>query len=244
MKTDALYEKYYYRRRDFARGWAYFQDLIQVEVPRRARVLEIGAGPTNFMSEYLARHFRTEGVDISDEVLENKFLESARVYDGKVLPYENESFDACVSYFVMEHVEDPTAHLKEVARVLRRGGAYLICTPNLWHYVPLASRLLPHWTHLKLANRLRGLEETAHDPYPTFYKANTPASVVRAASTAGLSVTTMNMVEPEPSYGRCHSVMFYPMMAYERVVNSSPRFAPFRVNIHAVLRKPQKSAGD
>ena len=70
MKTDALYEKYYYRRRDFARGWAYFQDLIQVEVPRRARVLEIGAGPTNFMSEYLARHFRTEGVDISDRCLD------------------------------------------------------------------------------------------------------------------------------------------------------------------------------
>src|SRR5262249_32594006 len=163
-----------------------------------------------------------------EEVLANDSLAEARVYDGNTLPYAAGSFDACVSYYVMEHVPDPVAHLREVARVLRKTGAYFICTPNLWHYVTLSSFLLPYWAHRKVASRLRGLGDGAHEPYATVYRANTPRALQRAARAAGLSIAVLELIEFEPCYGRCHSALFYPMMAYERLVNSSPLFAPFR----------------
>src|SRR5437588_1260194 len=98
MKTAELFDKYYFARPDFATGVGLFQDLLRHEIQSGAKVLEIGAGPSNAMSQFIAERFRTEGVDMSEEVLGNEFLECARVYDGGVLPYESESFDACVSY--------------------------------------------------------------------------------------------------------------------------------------------------
>jgi SAM-dependent methyltransferase len=240
MSTDALFEKYYLSRPGFATGVSRFHDLLIREIPPGARVLEIGAGPPNPTTEFLAARFHTEGVDVSDQVLQNKFLERANVYDGEILPFPAQSFDACVSYYVLEHVPNPLTHIREVARVLRDGGPYSFCTPNLWHYVTLGSWLLPHSVHRKLANRLRGLDEKARDPYPTVYRANTPRAVRRLARSAGLTVTSLDMIEFEPCYGRWHSALFYPMMAYERLVNSSTSIARFRTNIHAVLRKPRR----
>src|SRR5918911_727457 len=48
------------------------------------------------------------------------------------LPFPNASFDIVVSFDVLEHIPDTDAHLAEVSRVLRPGGAYLIQTPNKW----------------------------------------------------------------------------------------------------------------
>lgn len=42
----------------------------------------------------------------------------------------SESFDVVISQDVMEHVNDPEAVLKEVARTLRTGGAYIFTTPT------------------------------------------------------------------------------------------------------------------
>ena len=46
------------------------------------------------------------------------------------LPYEAESFDAVVSFQVIEHIEDDVLFLQEIFRVLRSGGIALITTPN------------------------------------------------------------------------------------------------------------------
>ncbi len=46
------------------------------------------------------------------------------------------------------------------------------------------------------------------------------------------------MIEPEPAYGRAHALLFYPMMAYERIVNLSPALSDFRCNILLAARKP------
>lgn len=238
MSTAVLFEKYYFSRPDFSTGVSRFHDLLSREIESGARVLEVGAGPSNPTSRFIGSRFRTEGVDVSDEVLQNDSLEHARVYNGVTLPYASGTFDACVSYYVLEHIADPVAHFREAARILRPGGAYFLCTPNLWHYVTLGSALLPYWFHRQLANRLRGLGEQAHCPYPTMYRANTPRAIRKAARAAGLTVASLAMIEFEPCYGRSHPALFYPMMAYERLVNSSPAFAPFRINIQARLRKP------
>lgn len=75
------------------------------------------------------------------------------------LPFPDSSFDAVVSFQVIEHIKDDRMFLKEIHRVLRPGGVALITTPNRpmslsrnpWHvreYTPeeltgLASGIFP-----------------------------------------------------------------------------------------------------
>ena len=161
------------------------------------------------------------------------------MYDGVRLPFDDAVFDACVSNYVLEHVEHPREHFFEVARVLKPGGVYCFRTPNVAHYVALISRLLPHRIHLSWANWLRRLGDDAHDPYPTHYRANSVAAITRHARLAGLVLADLHYVEAEPSYGRSHPLLFYPMMLYERAVNATRMLAGLRMTIQAVLTKEQ-----
>ena len=90
-----------------------------------------------------------------------------------------------------------------------------------------------------MANRLRGLPPEAHDPYPTVYAMNSQNAVRRLARAASLQVEVLRVIEKDPSYGMASRFTFYPMMAYERVVNSTEALAGLRANILAVLRKPR-----
>jgi len=237
MHTDQLFTKYYFAKPGFQNGTAEFHQLVEQFIPAGGRILEIGSGPSNATTRFLAGCGSVTGVDVSEEVSSNSWLAEARVYDGGQLPFPNDSFRACVSNYVLEHVPNPEEHFREVGRVLQPGGVYCFRTPNLWHYVTLGSKLLPHRAHLRLSNRLRGYSEDAHDPYPTVYAANTPKRIRELAQASGLSPVLLRTTEKEPAYGKASALLFFPMMAYERFVNSSPLFAPIRINILAVLRK-------
>jgi SAM-dependent methyltransferase len=176
-------------------------------------------------------------VDVDAEVLGNAHLKSSSVLDHGRFPFPDASFDAVVSNYVVEHVDDPTMHLGEISRVLGPGGRYVFRTPNLLHYVAIVSRLTEHGTHLLWANRLRNLPSDNHDPWPTVYAMNTPAAVRRHARLAGLEVESLEMVEKEPSYGMLARPLFLAFMAYERLVNASDLLAALRSNMFVVLRK-------
>ncbi|MGI9074200.1 MAG: class I SAM-dependent methyltransferase [Bryobacteraceae bacterium] len=214
-----------------------FHRLCSARIPRNAKILEIGAGPENKTSAHLASIGTTVGVDISGEIQLNRSVSSAVVYDGQRLPFDDASFDCCVSNYVIEHIKNPESHFREVARVLRPGGRYCFRTPNLWHYVALSSRLLPHAIQKRLANPLRALDSSAHEPYPTQYRANTRHSLSRLCGQSALDIETILMIEAEPSYGRCHPLVFFPMMIYERLVNVWSALQIFRANIFAVVVK-------
>jgi SAM-dependent methyltransferase len=237
--SKALFDRFYYSRPEHVDGTAEFHELIRQSVGTEPRVLEVGAGPSNATSTFLGTLGSVTGVDVSDEVHGNTALTAATTYDGNRLPFANESFDACVSNFVLEHVENPEDHFREVMRVLRRGGTYVFRTPNRLHYVAGASSLLPHWVHLRLANRLRALSEEDHDPWKTFYRANRPGVIRRLAARVGANVSVLRMVEKEPSYARSSRVLFFPMMMYERLVNATDILANFRSAIFGVVTKPR-----
>jgi SAM-dependent methyltransferase len=230
--------RYYDRSKGWVDGTTQFHDLCVAKCPPGGRFLEVGAGPANRTSRLLAGVGEVHGIDPDPDVKNNAALTTASVLTGDRYPYDDASFDACVSDFVLEHVADPQSHLREVRRVLKPGAPYIFRTPNLWHYVYLVSRLTPQAVHLRLANRARALAEEAHDPYPTVYAMNTAGAVRRAAAAAGLEVDVLDRREYEPSYGMASRALFFPFMAYERVVNSTDRLAFLRSTIQAVLRVP------
>jgi SAM-dependent methyltransferase len=236
--TQALFDKYYYTKPGFEGGTKPFFRICREQIATGAEILEIGAGPSNECSEMLSCIGKVTGLDVDQEVRANKWLSRAVVYDGKQMPFVDASFDACVSNFVLEHVRYPLEHFKEVARVLRPGGVYCLRTPNLFHYVSMGARLMPHSVHLLLANRMRSLEKNAHDPYPTWFRSNSRGRLQKLCRVSGLGEATVAMIEPEPSYGRASALLFYPMMVYERIVNASSAFSDFRVTILLHVRKP------
>ncbi|GGA67971.1 hypothetical protein GCM10011507_19290 [Edaphobacter acidisoli] len=235
--TQALFDKYYYSNANFEGGTRPFFRLCKEQIPSGARILEIGSGPGNECSQMLSGIGTVVGLDIDPDVKNNQWLSEAHVFDGKRMPFADSSFDACVSNFVLEHVSHPAEHFAEVSRVLRPGGVYCLRTPNLFHYVSACAHLMPHSMHLMLANRLRKLAEDAHDPYPTWFRANTRNRLRELCQANGLGDPVVTMIEPEPSYGRAHPLLFYPMMAYERIVNLSDLLSGFRITMLMVTHK-------
>lgn len=53
-----------------------------------------------------------------------------KIYDGKTLPYKDNSFDGVISNEVFEHVDNRQAFVRELQRVLKPGGKLIITTPN------------------------------------------------------------------------------------------------------------------
>ena len=63
-------------------------------------------------------------------------------YDGKSLPVEDESVDAAVSFAVLEHVSDEKNALRDILRVLKKGGDFVISVPNKrWIFETHGARL-------------------------------------------------------------------------------------------------------
>lgn len=108
--------------------------LAYVEAACRVggRVLEIGTG-TGYGIDIIAPsadHFVTIDKTRSEEL--PAIPENVEFREAKVppLPFEDESFDFVVSFQVIEHIRRDKAFVKEVYRVLRRGGKFIVSTPN------------------------------------------------------------------------------------------------------------------
>jgi SAM-dependent methyltransferase len=229
--------RFYRSRPGWTDGTTEFHELCRSAIPPHGKILEIGAGPSNPTSEFLATCGELHGLDPDPAVKGNAALVSAQLFRGSAFPWPNDTFDACVSNYVIEHVEDPRKHFQEVARVLRAGGTYVFRTPNRFHYVAVVAAATPHWFHELVANRLRQLPKGVHDPYPTYHRVNTRRSIRAVAKEAGLEPVELRMVEKEPSYGMVARPLFLALSGYERIVNATRFLETFRSNIFGVLRK-------
>jgi SAM-dependent methyltransferase len=239
MGMDSLFDKYYFSHPTFVDGTTEFHQKLERILKKDSLVLEIGAGPKkNRTSAKIAGlGARLVGADVDFDVRTNPDLALAVQYDGTRLPFPDGAFDVCVSDYVLEHIADPPRHFAEVSRVLKKGGSYFFRTPNIFHFLPLFSKLVPHGAHLLLANKLRGRPEEAHEPYPTYYRANTPPVLHRLARAAQLDVPEFYLIEKEPSYARTSAALFFAMLIYERIVNRFELLAGLRINIICRMQK-------
>ena len=84
------------------------------------------------------------GVDIEPDVIDHAAAAYPTVRfqtaDLVALPFPDASFDAVVSFQVIEHLQRPREFVSECARVLRPGGLLLLSTPNRLTFSPTGTR--------------------------------------------------------------------------------------------------------
>ena len=98
--------------------------------PRRARILEIGAG-TGAQAAWLAQQgFNVEAVDLVDSNYAAAAVFPVQRYDGVHLPWTDHSFDVVYTSNVLEHIKDLGTFHKEVRRVLATGGRCIHVVPT------------------------------------------------------------------------------------------------------------------
>jgi SAM-dependent methyltransferase len=104
-------------------------------------VLDLGCG-----SGYGSRLLRAAGarvVSVDLDRLAAHCPPSARAR-GEQLPFRDRSFDAVVCFETLEHLADPGALVREVARVLERDGFALLSTPDRSLYSGRAGNRNPY----------------------------------------------------------------------------------------------------
>lgn len=111
-------------------------------IPLAGRVvLDFGAGNGAQTVELVKHGCRMVACDIdaadlgvlADYVRENSIQGvSILHYDGGLLPLEDRTIDAVVSFATLEHVQDEARALSEMVRVLKPGGDLVISVPNKW----------------------------------------------------------------------------------------------------------------
>ena len=94
------------------------------------------------------------------------------------LPYASETFDAVVSSWVFQHLDDPEACLREHARVLKPGGTLILAIPNSPQPLKRIQEVAhPWWT----AHERRRGRKYAYNPQIQFYDRGRVRRLFRAA---------------------------------------------------------------
>jgi len=119
------------------------------------RVLDLGCGSGYGAARLAAVAASVTAVDVADDAI--AFARTAYprpnlgfqvIAADQQLPFADHSFDAIVSFQVIEHVADDDAYLAEARRVLVPGGLLILATPDRKHRLFPGQRPWNRW-HLR-----------------------------------------------------------------------------------------------
>ena len=101
-----------------------------------ARILDAGAGEGSYKHLFTAHRYTGADLGIGDTTWNYSTLDV--LADLTALPFRNECFDAAINIVTLEHVREPGAVLRELARSLRSNGSLLLIVPHEWeeHQIP------------------------------------------------------------------------------------------------------------
>lgn len=144
-----LFQKYWHHKR--------FNEVLSLVKPVKGNVLDVGCHGGTFTERVLTKTISQSiyGVDISHSAIEliKKKIPTGnfKVASAEKLPYKNNFFEAVVCLEVLEHVDHPDLAIKEIGRVLKKGGYAILLVPTdnkLFRWVWfLWTMYYPVWRH-------------------------------------------------------------------------------------------------
>lgn len=134
---------------------------------------------------------------ISDKVMAN--LEA--------LPFADGVFDLVTANMVVEHLLNPVAILKEIARVVRPHGVFVFHTPNLGSPIVRFASKISEAIKRRAVGALQGRKDA--DIFKTHYRFNTAGDIERIAEQSGFEIKVLERVSTSAM-----SVMLGPVAVY------------------------------
>lgn len=114
---------FFIARRGLLKGIKKYSSLLS------GKILDVGCGTKPYEHYFKG----TEYVGLEIDTTINKAVKKADFfYDGSVFPFKDNEFDSLITNQVLEHVFNPNEFLKEINRVLKPGGKFLVTVPFVW----------------------------------------------------------------------------------------------------------------
>ena len=114
------------------------RDLRRLLSGFSGRILDVGCGNSPFRPLLNAATTEYQGIDVQAAASFGYRNTDTVYYDGHVIPFTDQSFDAFLCTEVLEHIAEPTEMIGEIHRVLKPGGFGIITIPwsARFHYQP------------------------------------------------------------------------------------------------------------
>jgi len=173
------------------------------------------------------------GLDVDDALEEHPLLKKRLRCWAEDIPVPDNSFDLVTANMMMEHVKNPFGVLREIWRVLRPSGSFLIHTPNFRFYLIRVAHWVPRCVRNRAIYWLEHREDK--DVFPTWYRFNTPEAIEYHAAESGFEIASLRFTGPTPSF------LGTPLERLERPVLAllhRPAFERYRANLIVDLKKP------
>lgn len=103
--------------------------LLPLLVELRGEVLDVGCGTKPYRAFVAATRYT--GLDYDSPERRSQGIADV-FYDGGTFPFSDARFDGVLCTQVFEHVFNPEEFLREIARVMRPGGALVLTVPFVW----------------------------------------------------------------------------------------------------------------
>jgi 2-polyprenyl-3-methyl-5-hydroxy-6-metoxy-1,4-benzoquinol methylase len=150
---------------------AYLRSILTPQT----HLLELGCGQGPLLRQLVREKLLPEqniyGMDQSRTAVDflKRALPHAHVDTGDIyrLSYPTDFFDVCLLMETIEHLEEPSTALAQIANVLKPGGALLVSYPNFarpdWRLFRAMAEALnkPHWVVLQPIDKIYRVSQVA-----------------------------------------------------------------------------------
>src|SRR6266849_5736177 len=111
-------------------------DTFAAQCDPGQRVLDAGAGEGGHARYFDRARYVAVDLAVGDPTWNYRRLDA--IADLAALPFRDGAFAACINIVTLEHVREPHAVVRELARALKTGGRLLLIAPHEWetHQAP------------------------------------------------------------------------------------------------------------
>lgn len=129
-----LWAKQYNQSRGILEAFEKGRFMMKTGDLRGKKALDLGAGTGRITESLLMNGADVCAIDVSEKMIEilKKDFPQAKATVGDVLnlPFEDDFFDLATAGFLLVHLKEPEVFFREVYRVLKPGGSFILSNIN------------------------------------------------------------------------------------------------------------------